>query len=257
MDLEAHFARKVALVVGGYGEIGQAVSRTLAELGCHVVIAGRHLARAEALAQEIVIARRRASAVELDADDVPALRRAVDDTWRRHGGIDILINCIGRQREEPLTEVTEDAFEAVLRTNLKAAMFLGQAVARHQIEHQRAGKHVHLLSLRATLGYRGRGYSAFTSSKGGLAALIRQHAAELAPAGITVNGVAPGIVCTSKNAALRADPEALRRMIEPIPLGRLAEPVDVGRVIALLCSSAFDFMTGQVIYLDGGMTSCR
>jgi NAD(P)-dependent dehydrogenase (short-subunit alcohol dehydrogenase family) len=257
MHLEAQFAGKVALVVGGYGAIGQSVSRTLAELGSHVVIAGRQAARAEALAHDISASERLASSVELDADDVPSLRHAVDKTWRRTGGIDFLINCIGHQREQPLTEVTEEGFDAVLRTNLKAAMFLGQAVARHQIDRARGGKHIHLLSLRATLGYRSRGYSAFTSSKGGLAALIRQHGAELAPAQITVNGVAPGIVSTAKNAALRSDPEALRRMIEPVPLGRLAEPADVGRVIALLCSSAFDFMTGQVLYLDGGMTSCR
>jgi NAD(P)-dependent dehydrogenase (short-subunit alcohol dehydrogenase family) len=252
MDLESDFSGKVALVVGGYGAIGASVSRTLASCGCHVVIAGRSAERAETLAREI-----RASAVTLDANDVPALRHAVDETWRRLDGIDFLINCIGHQREQPLLEVTEDAFESVLRTNLKGAMFLGQALARHQIDRRRPGKHVHLLSLRASFGYRGRGYSAFTSSKGGLAALIRQHAAELGPAGITVNGVAPGIVRTAKNAALTADPDTLRRMVEPIPLGRLAEPKDVARVMTLLCSSAFDFMTGQVLYLDGGMTSCR
>jgi NAD(P)-dependent dehydrogenase (short-subunit alcohol dehydrogenase family) len=257
MDLEPDFAGKVALVVGGYGCIGSAVSRTLAACDCHVVVAGRQRDRAEGLAHEIEAAHGRASAIELDADDVPAMRRSVSEVWARLRGIDFLINCIGRQQEQLLADVTEEGFDAVLRTNLKAAMFLGQAVALHQIARERGGKHVHLLSLRATLGYRGRGYSAFTSSKGGLAALIRQHAAELAPSGVTVNGIAPGIVRTPKNAEQIANPETLRRMLEPIPLGRLAEPADVARVATLLCSTAFDFMTGQILYLDGGMTSCR
>jgi NAD(P)-dependent dehydrogenase (short-subunit alcohol dehydrogenase family) len=257
MNLDADFSGKVALVVGGYGAIGEAVSRTLASCGSHVAIAGRNADRAETLARAIRDTGGHASALDLDADDVPALRHSIDATWRRLERIDFLVNCIGRQREESLVDVTEDAFDSVLRTNVKAAMFLGQAVARLQIDRRLPGKHVHLLSLRATLGYRGRGYCAFTSSKGALAALVRQHAAELGPAGITVNGVAPGVVKTGKNAALTADPETLRRMVEPIPLGRLAEPRDVGRVITLLCSSAFDFMTGQIIHLDGGMTSCR
>jgi gluconate 5-dehydrogenase len=252
MDRELNLSDKVALVVGGYGEIGQSVSRALASAGCKVAITGRHPERAHRLASEIG-----ALPVTLDADDVPSVRAAVDATWTRLNGIDFFINCIGRQREEPLLEVTEEGFDAVLRTNLKAAMFLGQAVARHQVAGKRGGKHIHLLSLRATLGYRARGYSAFTSSKGGLAALIRQHAAELAPAGITVNGVAPGIVSTSKNAELTSDPEKLRRMVEPIPLGRLATPADVAGVVRLLCAREFDFMTGQIVYLDGGMTSCR
>jgi NAD(P)-dependent dehydrogenase (short-subunit alcohol dehydrogenase family) len=257
MSLEADFSGKVALIAGGYGAIGQAVSRAFARRGCHVVIAGRRFERAQALANEIETAAGHAGALHLDADNIPDMRRAILDIAGRSGGVDFLVNCLGHQQEQSLTEVTEAGFDAVLGTNLKAAMFLSQAVAIGQIARGRGGKHVHLLSLRAELGYRNRGYSAFTSSKGGLAALIRQHAAELADAGVTVNGIAPGIVRTHKNAAATADPRSLRRMIEPIPLGRLAEPQDVAEVAVFLCSTAADFMTGQILYLDGGLTSCR
>lgn len=254
---ERELSGKVALIVGGYGAIGQAVVRTLAARGCHTVIAGRHVRRAEELARDIQGLYNDASAIELDADDVASIRESTRAIAKRVGCIDLLVNCIGRQHEQTLLEVTEDSFDAVMRTNVKAAMFLGQAVASQQIAAGRPGKHVHLASLRASLGYRGRGYSAFTSSKGAIAALVRQHAAELAPAGITVNGIAPGIVSTHKNAHLTENPETLRRLVEPIPLGRLAEPQDVAKVAAFLCSDASDFMTGQILYLDGGMTSCR
>jgi NAD(P)-dependent dehydrogenase (short-subunit alcohol dehydrogenase family) len=255
--IKADLSKRVALIVGGYGSIGQAITRALAFCGCHVVIAGRHPAKAELLALEIEGSHGRASTLELDADDVPGLRRSIAHAQTHVGPIDILVNCIGRQVEQRLVDVTEEGFDAVLRTNLKAAMFLGQAVATHQLAHDMPGKHVHLLSIRATQGYRDRGYSAFTSSKGGIAALIRQHAAELAPAGITVNGIAPAIVRTHKNAELTGNPESLRRLVEPIPLGRLTEPQDIAQAAVFLCSSGSDFITGQILHVDGGLTSCR
>jgi gluconate 5-dehydrogenase len=173
------------------------------------------------------------------------------------GGLDILVNCIGIQREEPLLEVTEAAFDEVYTVNLKAAMFLGQAAARHQVHAGRGGRQVHLLSVRAQLGLRERGYSAYVASKGGLAALIRQHAVELAPHGITVNGVAPTFVDTElvreylDDAVFRAQLEAR------IPLGRIAEPRDVVGPVSFFVSPAAAFVTGQILYVDGGITASQ
>src|SRR5437763_8751627 len=118
-------------------------------------------------------------------------------------------------------EVTEEAFDEVYAVNLKAAMFLGQAVARHQVRAGRGGRHVHLLSVRSQLGLRGRGYSAYTSTKGGLGLLVKQHAAELASHGITVNGVAPTFVRTEMARDYLED-DAFRTALENrIPLGRV------------------------------------
>ena len=245
-----------ALLVGGYGALGSVIAAALARCGCHVVIVGRqgHLARA--LAEQIVDTGGKASAAELDVRDVPSIRRVIADVDARCNGIDFFVNCLGGQREQSLLEVTEDGFDFVVDTQLKAALFLAQAVASHQAGRRR-GRHIHLLSLRSILGYRDRGYSSFASAKGGLAALVRQHAAELGPLGIRVNGIAPGIVSTAKNARQTGDLQTLQRWVEPIPLGRLALPEDVAQAVLFLCSSGADYITGQTLYLDGGLTCCR
>ena len=256
MTLSVDLNGCAALIVGGYGAIGSVIATALARCGCHVVIAGRRLHLAESLAARISDTGGRASAAEINVRDVPEIRRVVADVAARCDGIDFLINCLGAQREQSLFEVTEEAFDFVVDTQLKAAMFLAQAVASHQVERRR-GRHIHLLSLRSILGYRNRGYSSFASAKGGLAGLVRQHAAELGPLGIRVNGIAPGIVSTAKNAAQTSDLQTLQRWVQPIPLGRLALPEDVAQAAMFLCSSGADYITGQTLYLDGGLTCCR
>ncbi|MBM0105959.1 SDR family oxidoreductase [Steroidobacter sp. S1-65] len=256
MTLSVDLNGCAALIVGGYGALGSAIATAFARSGCHVVIAGRRLEHAESLAERLCSSGARASAAELDVRNVSEIRSVVAEVDARCNGIDFLINCLGAQREQRLLEVTEEAFDLVVGTQLKAAMFLAQSVASHQAERRR-GRHIHLLSLRSILGYLERGYSSFASAKGGLAALVRQHAAELGPLGIRVNGIAPGIVSTAKNAAQTGDLATLQRWVQPIPLGRLALPEDVAQAALFLCSSGADYITGQTLYLDGGLTCCR
>jgi gluconate 5-dehydrogenase len=169
----------------------------------------------------------------------------------------LLVNCTGVQREQLLAEVTEEAFDEVYAVNLKAAMFLGQAVARHQVAAKRGGKQIHLLSVRAQLGLRGRGYSAYGATKGGLVMLVRQHAVELAPHGIQVNGIAPTVIVTEM-ARHWVENEATRRQIlDRIPLGRIGEPRDVVGAAVFFAAPASDFVTGQVLYVDGGITASQ
>jgi len=245
---------KVALVAGGYGGIGEACARALVEQGAIAVIAGRDPGKAAALAGALGSAA--ASFVLFDARDVASIRAAVSETASRHGRIDFLVNCLGTQQIEPLVEVTEEAFDRVLDVNLKAAMFLGQAVARVQIAAGTGGRHVHLLSVRAALGMRDRGYSSYCSSKGGLALLVRQHAVELAGAGINVNGVAPTVVRT-RMASDWDDPEVHRRLLARIPLGRIAEVDDVSGPVLFFVGPASAFVTGQILYVDGGITATQ
>lgn len=255
MSDAGQFAGKVALVAGGYGGIGEACARVLVEHGATVVIGGRDPARAEATARALREIGDAAS-VAFDMRDVASMRRAVGDAAARHGTIDFLVNCAGTQQIEPLTEVTEEAFDRILEVNLKGAMFLAQAVARVQIAAGGGGRHVHLLSVRAMLGMRDRGYSSYCSSKGGLEMLVRQHAVELARHGINVNGVAPTVVRT-RMASDWSDPALHRKLLERIPLGRIAEVDDVTGPVLFFLGAAASFVTGQILYVDGGITATQ
>lgn len=236
---------KTAFVPGGYGGIGAAVCRALARAGARVIVAGRHWAKAAALARRI-----KGRAVRMDVR-YPA---SIDEALRGVRRIDLFVNCAGVSREQPLDEVTEEAWDEVLGTNLKAAMFLAQAVARRQV---RGGRQVHLLSVRAQLGLRGRGYSTYCASKGGLVMLVRQHAAELGPRGICVNGVAPTVVRTEMGAHWLRNPKTRAWLKERIPLGRVAEPEDVAAAVLFFCSPASAYITGQILFVDGGLTATQ
>lgn len=248
---------RVAYVPGGYGGIGEAIAWGLALAGARVVVSGRDGDRAETLAASLRAAGHEALGLPMDAHSVADMQASVDRAAARFGRLDILMNCIGMQREEALLQVTEEAFDEVTQVNLKAAMFLAQAAARHQIAGGRGGAQVHLLSVRSRLGLRERGYSAYASSKGALVMLIRQHAAELAPHGITVNGIAPTVVRTEMARHWLADPATEAQLQARIPLGRVAEPRDIAGSAVFFCAPAAAFVTGQVLYLDGGITATQ
>ena len=159
---------KTVYIPGGYGGIGEAIAWALAQRGARIAISGRDVVKAEALAASLRAAGHEAQGFGMDAHAVASIRASVDAVAQHFGSLDILMNCVGMQREEALLEVTEEAFDEVVQVNLKAAMFLAQAAAKKQIGGKRGGKQVHLLSVRAQLGMRDRGYSAYTSSKGAL-----------------------------------------------------------------------------------------
>ncbi len=248
---------KVAIVTGGYGGIGSAVCRGLATVGAKVVVAGRNGMRADALVSTINDAGYYASFGLFDAEDLIGMRRVVDDTVSRYGRLDILVNCVGLNREENLLEVTEEKFDLVYSSNLKSAFFLAQAAAKHMIAQGRGGKQVHLGSVRTLLGLRGRGYAAYCAAKGGLGTMCKQLAAELAPHQINVNVIAPTFVRTEQVATMLADPQFYAALTARIPLGRIAEPEDVMQAVLFLVSPASNFITGQTVFLDGGITATQ
>lgn len=247
---------KAAYVPGGYGGIGEAMAWALALAGAKVAVSGRDAAKAEVLASQLRAAGHEALGVAMDAHSVADIRGSVDRVAAEFGRLDILLNCVGMQREQALMDVTEEAFDEMLQVNLKAAMFLAQAAARHQIAAG-GGAQVHLLSVRAQLGLRGRGYSGYCSTKGGLVMLIRQHASELAPHGITVNGIAPTVVRTEMARHWLENPETRKQVLDRIPLGRVADPKDVAGAALFFASPAAAFVTGQVLYVDGGITASQ
>jgi gluconate 5-dehydrogenase len=249
---------QVAFIPGGYGGLGEAIAYGLSLHGANVVIAGRDSAKAADLARKVQEASGRdASSVALDVLDVSSMPAAIDQVLARFGRIDTLVNCVGMQIEQPLTEVTEDAFDRVYQTNLKSAMFLAQAAAKAQIAGGRGGRQIHLLSVRSQLAIRGKGYSAYTATKGGLAMLVKQHAMELAPHAITVNGVAPTFVNTEMIRHVYERPEFRKEILARIPLGRIADPYDVVSPVLFFASPGSAFVTGQILYVDGGITASQ
>lgn len=247
---------KTAYVTGGYGGIGEAIAWSLAMAGAKVAVCGRDESKAKALAAQLNEAGHQAVGVAMDAHSVASIRDSVEAVAQQLGGLHILANCVGIQREQKLLEVTEQTYDEVVQVNLKAAMFLAQAAAKHQIAAG-GGSQIHLLSVRAQLGLRGRGYSAYCSTKGGLVMLIRQHASELAPHGINVNGIAPTVVRTEMARHWLENPDTKAQVLGRIPMGRVADPKDVAGAAVFFASPAASFVTGQVLYIDGGLTASQ
>jgi gluconate 5-dehydrogenase len=248
---------QVAFVPGGAGGLGEAIAWGLATQGAAVALGGRNPAKAGALSDALTKAGHRSIAVGMDVTDVPTIERAVADVAAHFGRIDILVNCVGTQIEQPLLEVTEEAFDQVYESSLKAAMFIAQAVAKRQIEAGRGGRQIHLLSVRSQLGLRGRGYSAYCATRGGLVMLVKQHAMELAPHNITVNGVAPTFVYTEMIRHVMERPEFRKQLEDRIPLGRIADPKDIVGPALFFAAPASGFVTGQILYVDGGITASQ
>ncbi|MBX3579463.1 MAG: SDR family oxidoreductase [Rhizobiaceae bacterium] len=244
-------------IPGGYGAIGEATALAMARRGAKVALAGRNADRAEALAGRIVSAGGSCVGFELDARSPKQIAAATQKAADALGGIDVLVNCVGIQREQALLDVTEETFDEVYETNLKSAMFLAQAVARQQIAQGGGGRQIHLLSVRSQLALRGRGYSAYCATKGGLAMLVKQHAMELAPHNITVNGVAPTFI-RSERIRHHLERDGFRDFIlERNPLGRIGDPLEVVGQIIAFAAPAGSYMTGQIVYIDGGVTASQ
>ena len=220
-------------------------------------MAGPNGEKARRLAEQIRANGFEASGWALDARRVEDIARVVDQVAEDQDSIDILVNCVGIQREQTLLEVTEDVFDEMYETNLKSAMFLAQAVARHQIERARGGRHLHLLSVRSQLALRDRGYSSYCSTKGALVMLVRQHAMELAPHNITVNGVAPTFIQSERIRPHLERPEFREAILSRNPLGRIGDPIEVTGPVIALAAPAGSYVTGQILYVDGGITASQ
>jgi len=244
-------------IPGGYGAIGEAAAWAFSRHGASVAIAGPREERAHSLAASICVGGGDAFGLHLDARQVSSIDTATQTAVDKMGGIDILVNCVGIQREQSLMEVTEEVFDEVYQVNLRSAMFLAKAVAKDQIARGKGGRHIHLLSVRSQLALRGRGYSAYCATKGGLAMLVKQHAVELAPHNITVNGVAPTFIQSDRIRTHLERDEFRDFILERNPLGRIGEPWEVVGQILAFGAPAGNYMTGQVVYIDGGVTASQ
>jgi gluconate 5-dehydrogenase len=248
-------AGKVALVAGGAGGIGTAICEGLAAFGATVVIGDVDSDLAVELSNKIKESGGQAWAGKLDILDIAGTHRFVNDISDRFGGLDILVNCVGSHKEAPAEVYTEEDWDRILGINLKGAFFLSQAAAKIQIPKKK-GKHIHISSVRSLLGIH-RGYISYCSSKGGMNLMVKQLATEWAKHNITVNGIAPTFTRTDLVKKYLEDPEFYNPLIARIPLGRVCEPIDLAALTIYLAAPASDFITGQIIFADGGVTACQ
>jgi 2-deoxy-D-gluconate 3-dehydrogenase len=247
MSVSFDLSGKVALVTGANSGIGQALAVALAEAGADIALAGRS-EPGETLAR-IAATGRRVASMAADLSSVEPVRRVVDQALAELGRIDILVNNAGTIRRNDLDDFTEDDWDTVLDTNLKTLFFLSQAAARHMVARG-SGKIVNIASLLSFQG--GIRVPSYAAAKSGVAGLTKAMANELAPRGVQVNAIAPGYIETNNTAALQADAVRRRQIVERIPAGRWGRPEDIAGAAVFLASSASDYVTGQVLAVDGG-----
>jgi NAD(P)-dependent dehydrogenase (short-subunit alcohol dehydrogenase family) len=240
---------RVALVTGASRGLGQAMAVALAEAGADVALLARSKGDLEATAATIQARGRRALVLPTDVTVPAEAERAVEHTLGVLGRLDVLVNNSGIAVVKPLVETTPEEWHAVLATNLTAAFTLCRAAGRTMIA-RKSGKVVNVASIAGAHGL--PGYSAYAASKGGLIALTRTLAVEWARHNIQVNAIAPGWFLTPMNAAAFADERIRERLLRDVPARRTGKPEELGPLVVYLASPASDFMTGEVVFIDGG-----
>ncbi|HYI88748.1 MAG TPA: SDR family oxidoreductase [Beijerinckiaceae bacterium] len=243
--------RHVLLTGGGSG-LGLAVAEGLAAAGARLSLVGRDESKLQGAADKIVKAGGNAAPFRCDVTDRDALPALVEKAERAGGPIDVLFNNAGVQQRAPVLAFPADGWDRMIATHLSAPFFLSQAVARGMVERRR-GKIINTLSLMSELGR--PTIVPYTAAKGGLKMLTRGLATELGPHNIQVNGIAPGYFRTEMNEALMADPDFDGWVRNRTPARRWGEPHELVGAAILLASSASDFINGQVLFVDGGLTA--
>jgi len=240
-------AGKVAIVTGAARGIGLTLAAGLAGAGALVVVTGRDAA---ALAEaEIAVASTggQVSSALLDVMDALAVEACIAEIAAQHGQVDILINNAGVEQVCPSSDVTEALWDRIIATNLKGAFFCAQAALRHMP----AGSAIlNICSLASEIGIPGA--AAYGASKSGLAGLTRTLATEWAPRGIRVNGIGPGYFRTALTGVFYDDDAWQQSMLAKIPMRRFGQLEDLVGAAIFLCSDAAAYVTGQILYIDGG-----
>lgn len=243
---------RVAVITGASRGLGQYFGRALARAGADLVITSRTLESLDDFEEEIRGMGRRALPVELDVLDRASIHALADETMKTYGKVDILVNNAGLNIRKPSLTVTWAEWDTILDTNLKGQFFVAQAFAPNMIERG-YGRVINVGSCTSVFGM--EGIVPYTASRGGVLQMTKALAAEWGEHGITVNCLAPGWFETAQNKVLYEDETWVGKLNDRIPLDRPGHPRDLDGTVVFLASDASEYITGQIILVDGGFTT--
>ncbi len=240
---------RCAIVTGATQGIGKSIATQLAYAGAKIAIVGRNAERAEIVKKSIIDEGGEAIAVLGDISDDVECKRIAKDVFDKFGQIDILVNCAGCLTSTKIEDITRKEWDNVIGTNLSGTFFMIQSVLPY-MKKSNAGRIINISSNAGRMG----GYAnsqAYTASKGGVIAITKGIARQLAPKGITVNVVCPGTTETEMSKLY--DENTRKKLVERIPIGRLGAPADTASAVCFFASEEAGFITGAVLDVNGGM----
>ena len=239
---------KVAVVTGAGRGIGRAVAIAYAKMGANVVCVSRTQENSTKVATEIEALGQKSWAFAVDVSDTSAVESSAKNILEVTGKVDILVNNAGVTRDNLLMRMSEEEWDTVLNTNLKGAFNFTKAFTRPFMK-QRSGRIINIASVIGLIGNAGQ--SNYAASKAALIGFTKSVAKELAPRGVTANAIAPGFIETDMTAVL--DEKVRGSIIDRIPMNRFGSPEDIANTAIFLALESTNYMTGQVLTIDGGM----
>lgn len=248
VDEHEELKGKVAIITGGSGAIGRACAFRLAAEGAKVYVCGSRPTSAQPIVDEITTACKNAVAIQLNVLDAKSIQKTFENIAAENNGhIDILVNSAGgsaRGKANNVVDQSVEVFDEILNINLRGAMICAKEAAKYMISN----KYGRIINITSVIGLQGKaGYSEYAASKGGSIAFVKSLAQELGRYGITVNGVAPGIVQRGEVTM-----DAMERLGRTNWMGTYGKPEDISSVVNFLCKDEASFITGQNIAADGG-----
>ncbi len=247
---------KVAVVIGGTGGIGEVLCHGLAEYGANVAVAGTKQDKAEQVAREIKdkYPGSDATAFKFDITDEASVAALRERVIAKYGTVDILVNSQGVNIKKNATEFPVKEWDFMYSVNVRGTMLACREFGKVMIEKKK-GKVINLSSVRGIRATHWSGNEGYASTKGAIDMITRSLAAEWAPYQINVNAIGPSTIETPFSSATLNDPAKLNRFLASCPLKRLGQPMDIVGACVFLASPASDFITGQILYIDGGLTA--